>query len=280
MLANELDEEKEATHILQAERQMRLLRLLEKMGAASVNDLAELLKASPATVRRDLVALRSKGMLIRTHGGAVLRRDGYREPFYTARSEEQREEKEVIGAAAAAMVGDNDFIFIDVGTTPLEVARHLPGDRRITAVTNWVPVVSVLAEKPNIRTILAGGVVRPGELSTSGKLTENALKGFYFDKAFIGVGGIAAGRGFVDFTLEEVQVKQQVIEGAKEVIVVADHTKFGRLAPIQVCQVADVTTVVTTSLLPPDIAESYRALGLSLSVVPWDRPVPSAAGQV
>ncbi len=244
--------------MLSHERHQEILKLLETHSSVTVADLVQRFQVSEMTIRRDLDALERQGLLRRVHGGAISVRGRSYEPPFLNRSGVNREAKERIGQAAAALIDDGDSVALDVGTTTLEVARHLVGKRNLTIVTPSFRIASLLVEHPHIRLILTGGILRPGELSLIGNLAEGAFSNFFVDKLFLGVGGIDLEVGLTEFNLEDAQVKQAMIRSAKEVIVVADASKFGQVAFAAVAPLDRVDRIITDSSLDPALVQALE----------------------
>jgi DeoR/GlpR family transcriptional regulator of sugar metabolism len=249
------------------QRLQSILGVLDNEGTVSVNDLTDRLRVTAMTVRRDLEILERKGLLRRVRGGAVSSQGRSYEPPLLARARNHLEEKQRIGAAAAALVKDGDSIAIDVGTTALEVARHLVARHNLTVVTPSLHVAGALAEQPGIRLILTGGVLRPGELSLVGSLAERAFRDFFVDKLFLGIGGFDFTAGLTEFNVEDAQVKRAMIASAKAVIAVIDASKFGQVAFAAVAGLDVVKTVITDSALPSETSSRLQSLGIEVSVV-------------
>jgi DeoR/GlpR family transcriptional regulator of sugar metabolism len=244
-----------------------ILDLLDGEGSVSVSGLVDRFGVTPMTVRRDLDTLERKGLLRRVRGGAVGAQGRSYEPPLLMRAKNHPQEKERIGAAAAELVRDGDSIAIDVGTTALEVARHLVRRHNLTVVTPNFHVAGILAEQRTIRVVVSGGVLRPGEMSLVGNLAERAFKEFFVDKLFLGIGGIHFDAGLTEFNLEDAQVKRAMIASAKEVIVVTDSSKFGRVAFAAVAGLNVVKHVITDSGLRRDMILRLESMGIEVSAV-------------
>jgi DeoR/GlpR family transcriptional regulator of sugar metabolism len=162
------------------------------------------------------------------------------------RSLEMMQEKQMIGRLAASLIKDNAVIIIDIGSTLLELVRNIPENNNITVITNWMPVAVELSRKRGLfNLVLVGGKVLTDELSIVGNYPEEMLKDFNADIAFLGVGGISNKFGITDFNMEEVQVKKQMIKSSREVIVLADHSKFGRIAPMKIADIKSIDKIIT-----------------------------------
>jgi DeoR/GlpR family transcriptional regulator of sugar metabolism len=212
------------------ERAKVILSELEKNGSVEIEKLANILNVSEMTIRRDLSRLEHEGLLRRVYGGAVSTRGRSFEPPFIIRESKHKKEKEIIGHIAASLVVDGDSIALDVGTTTLEIAKHLVSRHNLTVLTPNLRIATLLADKKEIRLILTGGIVRPGELSMVGEIARRTVESFYVDKLFLGIGAIDADAGLTEYNLDDAVIKQSLIKNAKEVIVVADSSKFDKIA--------------------------------------------------
>jgi DeoR/GlpR family transcriptional regulator of sugar metabolism len=235
------------------ERLQGILNLLESDGSTLVTQLAARFQVSEMTIRRDLIALERKGFLHRVHGGAVSSRGRSYEPPFIVRQMKNLDEKRRIGEAAAGLVNAGESLILDVGTTTLEMARHLMGKRNITVITPSLHIANLLTEQPGIRLILPGGILRKGESSLVGSLTELAFQDFFVDKLFLGVGAIDFQAGLSEFNLDDSQVKKAMLRSAKEIVVLADASKFGQVAFASIAPLKVVSRIVTDPSLDPAI---------------------------
>ena len=229
-----------------SERQQKIYELLRKHKNLSIDKLSSILEISKMTVRRDLDRLTKKGIMQRVHGRAVISRTNEYEPPHMVRSLEMMQEKQMIGRLAASLIKDNAVIIVDIGSTLLELLRNIPENNNITVITNWIPVAVELSKKRGLfNLVLVGGKVLTDELSVVGDYPKEMLKDFNADIAFLGVGGISDKFGITDFNMEEVQVKKQMIKSSREVIVLADHSKFGRIAPMKIADIKSIDKIIT-----------------------------------
>ncbi len=233
---------------------------------ATVAELSELFGVSQSTIRRDLQELAEQGVIQRAHGGAILAERAAPEPPIIHRMAEQVEEKRRIGEAAARLVEDGDTIFIGSGTTTLEMARRLSGKKNLTVITNALNVANCLADHPEITVVITGGLLRHSELSMIGHLTEQALTNVRADKVFIGMRAVSLQDGLTSEYLPEITTDQAIIEFASEVILLVDHTKFGKVSTALVAPVTSVDKIVTDSAAPPEMVEELRALGIEVII--------------
>lgn len=225
-----------------------IITTVEDRGSVSVQDLAERLDVSMMTIRRDLAELEREGAVRRVHGGAVSARGRSYEPLFHLRSGVMLEAKERIGRMAAELVGEGDSIALDSGTTTLEVARALVGRRNLTIVTCSLHIAILFMNQPDVRLIVTGGITRPVEGSLVGDLTAHAFEQLHVDRLFLGVACVDATFGLSEFSWEDAIVKKQMIPSAKEVIVVADSAKFGKVAFAHIANFEQVHKLVTDQM--------------------------------
>ena len=154
--------------------------------------------------------------------------------------------------------------FPDSGTTVIEVARNLPPDIELTVITNSLPVVNELATHPGIELIVIGGVVRPRELSMVGHVAEQAVLEFRADRVFLGMYAIDADRGFTNDFPPEIMTDRAIISIAPQVIILADHTKFGRVNSMLVAPVTAANIIITDQDTPQEFVEQLRERGVQV----------------
>jgi DeoR/GlpR family transcriptional regulator of sugar metabolism len=257
-------------------RRRRLLELIARQGFATLDELVKALAVSESTVRRDLEALDLGGHVRRTHGGAVYAGEVRPLPALEDRLATATAEKQAIGRRAAALVDDGDTVLLDGGTTTLEVARALAG-RPMQVVTNSLPIAQLLAASTSIDLILIGGYVYPRTGVALGPLAIATMAGIRVTKAILGAGGIVA-EGIYNHNLLLVETERQMMACGQEVMIVADHTKFGRLALARLCGLEEVNHLV----VDPGLADEYRGVlasaGVQIHIAALE--APKAAGAV
>jgi DeoR/GlpR family transcriptional regulator of sugar metabolism len=256
--------------MLAEDRRKRILELIDEEGSVAVDELACRFDVSEMTIRRDLRLLQKNGFLKRVHGGATSNRGRSYEPPFPLRATEHNRAKAAIGKRAAELIQDGDSIALDVGTTTLELARHLEDRQNLTVITPSLHIANLLANHQGIRLILPGGIVRPGELSMVGRLAESALEGFYVDKLFLGIGGLDLQAGLTEFNVDDSQVKQTLLHRAKECIVVTDSSKFGNIAFAAIAPLNAIHTIVTDSNLDPDTRASLEEMDIEVIIAESD----------
>ena len=230
--------------------------VLRSSGSTSVAQLADSLDVAEATVRRALQRLAREGRVIRTYGGATVA--GACPPL--ASRDPLSDRKRAIGAAAADLVVDGSTVALSSGSTVLEVARHLR-DRHLTVITNALDVTAVLMDAAGISLIVLGGVVLPEMHSTRGHLTEDALRDLRADTVFMGASAIDLDSGFMTEHVGEIAVDRALRAIAREAVVVADSTKFDRVAPGFMFGFAAVGTLVTDRHIRHELVAAVEATG-------------------
>lgn len=247
-------------------RRSELLQSLEERGSVSVVDEAERFQVSPMTVRRDLLDLEKAGLARRVHGGAVIGRGRSFEPPYLVRQNEASEAKSRIARTTAGLIAESDSIAIDTGSTALEVARMLKGRRNITVVTPAMRVAQALFDEPELRVVLTGGMLRPGEGSMTGDFATRAFQDLSVDRLILATAGLDADFGLSDYNWDDVLVKQAMLRSAKEVIVVADSSKFGRVAFARIAGLDIIDKLVTDVAPTGELAEQLRIAGVKVII--------------
>ncbi|HZS76947.1 MAG TPA: DeoR/GlpR family DNA-binding transcription regulator [Ktedonobacteraceae bacterium] len=250
--------------MLAQERRQRIFEEIEANGIASVRDLVQRFDVSTITIMRDLQELEQEGLIRRVHGGAISVRGASYEPPFLARESQYLSEKQRIAAKAVERISDGDSLILDVGTTTLEIARALKGKRNLTVIVSNLRAALELANQTAIQVIVVGGKLRSSELSMVGHLAEETLRSFQVDKAFIGVGGITLEHGLTEFNFDEAGTKRIMIERARQRIVVADHTKFGKVMLTSVAPLTIIDTIITSSEADSEIITRIRQLGVEV----------------
>jgi DeoR/GlpR family transcriptional regulator of sugar metabolism len=248
------------------QRRETICELLKTHKILSVEYFSSVLGNSPMTIRRDLNYLSAQKVIQRVHGGAAVIRSEADEPPYTIREREMQVEKQRIGLAAASLVAERDMILVDIGSTLLYFVRSLPLEKNITVVTHWLPVVLEMSRRAPSKTILLGGEVNFRELAIAGGYVEEMLQNFNADKLFLGVAGISPEYGLTDYNTEEIQVKRRMIKCAKQIIVLADHSKFGRVAPLKISNLNAVHQIITDDGITEADRRAVESLGVEVVV--------------
>ncbi|MBE3561043.1 MAG: DeoR/GlpR transcriptional regulator [Ktedonobacteraceae bacterium] len=246
------------------ERRQRIFEEIESSGIASVRDLAQRFDVSTITIMRDLQELEQEGLIRRVHGGAISVRGTSYEPPFLSRESHYIAQKQRIAAKAVELIQDGDSLILDVGTTTLQIARALKGKRNLTVLVTNLRAALELASQSAIQVIVIGGKLRASELSMVGHLAEQTLRAFQVDKAFIGIGGITIEHGLTEFNFDEAGTKRVMLERARQRIVVADHTKFGKVMLNTVASLTVVDTLITDAEVDAEMVTRLRQFGVEV----------------
>lgn len=253
-------------------RQESIVTFLSEERESSVTEMTRRFQVSEATIRRDLSELEEMGKLTRTFGGARFVESSGSEPPIYSRMTSDTPEKELIGRAAASLISDGETIFISSGTTAFQAAKYLSSRKGITVITNSLPVIDFLSRKNDVMLIALGGVLRHKEQSLIGPATENMLADYRADKAILGVRAIHSEQGLTNDALQETQVDRRVFDIAQEVIVVADHSKYGNIAPHFLAPLKSVDYLVSDSI-PEGEYQVLSEMGIKVVIPQPTEPI-------
>ena len=253
-------------------RQQQILELVRERGYVSIEEMAQLFVVTPQTIRRDINQLAEADLLRRYHGGAAYD-SSVENTAYAMRADQMRDEKRRIGEAIAAQIPDHASIFINIGTTTEEVAKALREHKNLRVITNNLNVASSLCDVPNFEVIVAGGVVRT-DRGVIGESTIDFVRQFKVDYGIIGISGIDGDGTLLDFDYREVRVAQAIIENARQVILVADHTKFSCNPMVRLCHISEIDVMFTDRYPPENIQLELSKAGVDVHV---SNPVEDSA---
>lgn len=242
-------------------RQIEILALAREHGRVNVDDLALRYGLTPQTVRKDLNELCQRRLLTRTHGGAVIS-SGVENLSYDARRFVSSAEKQAIGRAAAELVGHNTSLFINIGTTTEAVANALVDHENLLVITNNLNVAMQLCKVTRHNVIVAGGPVRGTDGAVIGSAAVDLIRQFKVDTAIIGASAIDEDGSLLDFDYQEVRVAQAIIDNARRIVLVCDHTKFERSAPVRIAHLSQVDVFVTDVLPSGKLRELCQEKGI------------------
>lgn len=232
-------------------RKKKILETLEIEEKVQVRNLAHVLQVSDETIRRDLERLEKAGLLRKVYGGAVKVNDSAWEPPFDQKTTINAQEKREICKTSAQLVNDDDIIFIGNGTTPLDLVRFLNQKKNITLITPSLPVLLLAKEVFHGRIIFIGGEFERNQKYTSGPLSEGMIQYLKADKAFIAAGGISVDGGITDYDIAGASISRKMMERADEVYILADYTKFGKTTFAYICEINEVSKIITDHKCPP-----------------------------
>lgn len=250
------------TNISNSERQEQIVSFIEQQGRIAVTQVSDQFSVSSATARRDLEALAERGRVQRVHGGAIAIRKAPPEAPVLQRASEQAEEKRRIGKLAASRVAEDETVFLGSGTTVLEAARHLRDRRNLAVITNSLLVINALADRVDLTLVSLGGIFRPSEMSFIGHVAEQALSEVRADKVILGIRAVDVTQGLTNDYLPETMTDRAILRCGREVVILADHTKCGRVAAAFVAPLTAAQTFITGAEVSPEFAAALSAQGL------------------
>ncbi len=258
--------------MLAEQRQKHLLTYLNERQSAQVSELSGAFGVSMSTVRRDLQEMEDRELVRRVHGGALLiaARSPSQEAEIVQRAPQHVEVKGRIGEAAASLVRDGSTIIIAGGTTTEAMIPYLAARSNLTVITNALNIANRLVVQPDIDVVVLGGWLRHSEQTLLGHLTTQALQDVRADQIFFGIFGIDEANGLTGAYIREVQTDRALIATARELVVLADSTKFHQSGPARVLPIDAVTTLVTDRDAPADAIVALR--NRSVTVLQVDAP--------
>jgi DeoR family transcriptional regulator of aga operon len=239
-----------------AQRLAMIGEIIRSRGAVSVPELADMLSTSEATIRRDLRKLSEDGLINRSHGGAVSIGFTTHEPLFTERRVHNQEEKMRIGQYSLRFIKPGQSVIFDSSSTVLAVVEELRKQPvPITAITNDVQIAASLSEIPGIEVVVTGGEIRPGSFTLWGTHAQNLLKSIHADLAIMGIHAIT-GIHLSDTNLRVAAMKRAIIIAAYRVVLLADSSKFGPSAFIEVPDLTYIQDLVTDTSAPKTALEA------------------------
>jgi DeoR family fructose operon transcriptional repressor len=243
------------------ERRERLRQIVRSRHAVRVEDLRSELGVSTATIRRDLDELEESGALRRVHGGAVAVDIRPIEARFEAKASRNAGQKQRIAARAAQLVEPDSTVFIDAGSTCLELARLLADRTDLTVVTNSLPAIVELAGR-GPRLVVLGGELRPLSQALVGPLTARLLEALYVDRAFMGTFSLSLDAGLTTTDHSEAFTKEQVLARAREVILLVDSSKLGTRSFAHAGRLDQIDVVITDADLGEEAATVFAHAGV------------------
>lgn len=242
------------------DRQQRIKEQLEIDGEIRINDMKDMFDVTEMTIRRDLEKLEQAGIVRRIFGGAILLG---KDIALKDRTGVMAEEKARIGRKAASFIQPGDYVFIDGGTTTIEVARALKPGYEITVVTNALNVANELQEK-KIPTIVSGGMILEATSTLIGPYAETLIRSMAYTRVFLGTTGLSAQHGFSNSNMYEAELKKTAIRQASEVNIVADHSKFGAKDFISFAGLGQVHRMITDKLPESELLDICMGSGMEI----------------
>ena len=264
---NAADHTDERSTMLVAERRQHILSVIQEQGRGVVGDISKSLGISLITIRKDLEYLQSRGLIERTHGGALpLRGGALADPTLAEKGHLHKEEKLRIAAAALDLIQEGECILLDSGTTTTGLARLLHKFKSLTIITNAVNIATELAGS-DFEIILTGGILRSKSFSLVGPIAEDVLTEMHADILFLGVDGFDVHSGPTTPNVAESRVNKLMVKAAKRTVVLCDSSKFSRKSLARIVPTSDVNMVITDRNLSPEIAQQLRGMNVEVKLV-------------
>lgn len=248
------------------ERRQAILKSLQQEGIARINTLAESLKVSHMTVRRDLQKLEEEGLVVQVSGGVQATKRLHIEPSHQVKESLMSEEKKRIGKRASEIIPKNSCVYLDAGTTSLAMARFIADREDLTIVSNDLAVMDYLALNSKSTLIMTGGIVRTENLSTVGHLTSKMILNLSFDIAFMSASSWDL-RGITTPDPDKVPVKEAAVQSANKVILICDSSKYAQYATYLAVPLDKINMLICDVNLSELAQKTLLKQGIELSLV-------------
>lgn len=249
------------------ERKTKIVEYVTRHSRASVQELSHAFEVSEATVRRDLKELEEAKLLRRAHGGAISLQSVAFEPTFVDKEDKFHKEKQAIAKKAAEFIEEGDTILLDSGTTTYQLAKELKAFTRLTVVTNSLIIAQELQENTGIEVILIGGSLRRETLAMVGPMAEQSLAMVRVDKAFVATNALDVKEGLTTPNLTEAATKRKMIQSAKTVILLTDHSKLGKVVFAKVAEIAEIDKCIMDDAAAGNVSDQLENLGVDVYLV-------------
>ncbi|HHT92942.1 MAG TPA: DeoR/GlpR transcriptional regulator [Clostridiaceae bacterium] len=252
--------------IFAEERQSQIMKLLRKEGKVFVPQLCERFGVTSVTIRNDLNELENRGLLKRTHGGAILITKTSFEQSIAQKQTRNMKQKDAIGKLAASFVEDGDTLAVDTGTTTMAFARHLVDKKNLTIVTNDLAIAAFLEEETDATVILIGGVVRKNHHCTIGALAVKCLDGLRVDKTFMATNGLTVEGGLTTPDMNQAEVKRKLASIGSQIILLCDSEKIGTDVFVKVMDAEEIDILITDDGVDKTDVERFVQLDIDVQI--------------
>lgn len=254
--------------MLAVERRNKIEQLINENKSVLVVELAKLFDVTTETIRGDLEKLERQGVLVRTYGGATLLDNSEIELAITERDTVNYEGKQRIGKYAADIIKDGETIFLDASTSAWHLARYLKAKRGITVITNAEKVVNELSSCDHIHVVCVGGVLTPKNMSYIGRVAEHTIKeNYYANKCFFSCRGVTLGRGLVDSSEGEAEIKKAMLSCSESSIFLCDKNKIGKIGVPRIASLDDIDVFITDAKLTDEWEKELASKDVKLVTV-------------
>jgi DeoR family fructose operon transcriptional repressor len=249
--------------MFQIERQQKILRFINESKKANTDELAAAFSVSKVTIRRDLDLLAGKGLVLKTHGGAVsVKGTFFREIPFSAKAGINSSAKRAIGIAATHLIENGEIIILDSGSTTLEIAKNIH-NTDVTVLTNDIKIAMELTAKPGIHVIVSGGNLDSTVFSLTGARAVSFFQGIHVNKTFLGCDAVDLEFGISDRTFESCDIKRAMIQAADEVIMVTDNSKLNKRVFTHICDISMINKLIIDEIDEPN-RKNYTEKGVEI----------------
>jgi DeoR family fructose operon transcriptional repressor len=251
--------------MLGEERRQYIINLVNKTGSISASEIARILNLSEVTIRRDLDRLAINNFIKRTHGGAISIDSVGHELKFEDQKEKNIDEKKRIALAAASLIDEGDVVLIEAGTTGYQTALNITNRKDLTVVTNSCDIAVLLGKtNPRFKIIISGGILNTYTHALTGPIADSSFRSLFVDKAFIGITGIDFYKGITTVDPLEAQTKKYILNSAKKIIALCDHSKIGHISMNFISPVKVINTFITDTLADADFLEKLKETGVEV----------------
>ncbi|SES18653.1 DeoR/GlpR family DNA-binding transcription regulator [Pedobacter rhizosphaerae] len=248
--------------MVKEERLQIIINTLDKDNKVRLDQLSTLLNVSEDTVRRDIKELDNLGLLKAVRGGAIARSPIPK--HYREREHYNQQHKQTIASKALRYLKDGQVVFFDGGTSVTALAAQLPGDLKITVVTNSFPVANVLEDHPSVEVIFAGGRLHKTAFTTVGQETVDTFKKVRADICMLGICSLHHSMGITSMVYEDAQLNTIMIDRAQKTIALSTLEKINTVEPYYVCPVSDLAVIITEADPANADLAPYKKLGIEI----------------
>lgn len=245
--------------MLKEERYDKILEILDEETYTDAQSLSERLYVSMPTIRRDLAELSKRNLIVRSHGGAKKASTEHIVTPLNFRKSQSHAEKKKIARKAAALIADNDIVFIDASTTALHMGDYLSDKNNITVVTNGIPLSIALAEK-GIKTYCTGGEIQKSSLGYAGSFAQLLTKSFNYDICFFSCCALTADGKIADTSIEENMMRSAAVQNSKKIVFLCDSSKPGLTAPYNLMNINEVSYIITDAEKVPGLCNKNKLI--------------------
>ena len=249
------------------QRRKQVLMVLKERRRVTIEGLAKDLEVSTMTIRRDLRRLADEDIVTLVHGGAVYNEGGAYLPALTVREKTMRREKSAIAEYCAQQIPEGSAVYLDNGSTTVEIADALRGKQNIAVLSHSLPVLNILSHAKNIQLISVSGIYEPRAKGFFGDLALRMLRQFRIDIAFLGVTAVDADDGVMSAVFYEQALKKVLVERAKKKILAIDHTKIGGSSFLKVCDLHEIDGIVTDKFADATFIAKAKRMGIEVAQV-------------